>query len=415
MQQTPSIPVTGYPTYRWVVVSLYMLATVSSQMVMITLGILLPSISADLSLSPAQQGLLGSISYWAPIILAVPIGWAGSRMSPKWLTFATLAGGTLCLFVQSWAPVFAVLLAGRLLFGITTVAQQPARAVLTRQWFPLGEVIVVNGLSNVFFGIVVGGGLAVAPMILALTGDDWRTTIQVFGVYYGAVGLAWLLLGRDRVTGETITTANQKALDMLRGAIRYKDLWIGGMGFCGATMSFGTFLTFYPTLMLDDYGVSEKLSGGVLALDVILGGIVGIVVGYVAAATQTEGRFLQVLGILMIGSFVGMISTGWIPAMFLFGAINGLAWAFFPILITVPFTLRGIQTRELAVAFSITMMWVSMGIALGPLITGYLQELTGSLKLSMFIISFGPVTLILAGSTLGFGRDPVPVTAASSD
>ena len=72
------------------------------------------------------------------------------------------------------------------------------------------------------------------PMILALTGDDWRTTIQVFGVYYGGVGLAWLLLGRDRVTGETITTANQKALDMLRGAIRYKDLWTGGIGFCGA-------------------------------------------------------------------------------------------------------------------------------------------------------------------------------------
>ena len=415
MQQTPSIPVTGYPTYRWVVVSLYMLATVSSQMVMITLGILLPSISADLSLSPAQQGLLGSISYWAPIILAVPIGWAGSRMSPKWLTFATLAGGTLCLFIQSWAPVFAVLLAGRLLFGITNVAQQPARAVLTRQWFPLREVIVVNGLSNVFFGIVVGGGLAVAPVILALAGDDWRTTIQVFGLYYAAIGLAWLLLGRDRVTGETITTANQKALDMLRGAIRYKDLWIGGIGFCGATMSFGTFLAFYPTLMLEDYGVSLQLSGGVLALDVILGGIVGIVVGYVAAATQTEGRFLQVLGILMIGSFVGMIITGWVPAMFLFGAINGLAWAFFPILITVPFTLRGIQTRELAVAFSVTMMWVSMGIAVGPLITGYLQELTGSLKLSMFIISFGPVTLILAGSTLGFGRDPAPVPAVSSD
>ena len=154
---------TGYPTYRWVVVSLYMLATVSSQMVMITLGILLPAISTDLSLSPGQQGLLGSISYWAPIVLAVPIGWAGSRMSPKWLTFATLAGGTLCLFVQSWAPVFAVLLAGRLLFGITNVAQQPARAVLTRQWFPLREIIIVNGLSNVFFGIIVGGGLAVAP------------------------------------------------------------------------------------------------------------------------------------------------------------------------------------------------------------------------------------------------------------
>ena len=138
-------------------------------MVLNTLGFLLPAISADLSLSPSQQGLLGAASHWGNLALAIPLSWATSPLSPKWLTAATLVMATGCLFLQSWAPVFIVLLVGRLLFGISNIAQMPARALLTHQWFPPREVIYVNGLSNVFFGLVVGGGLVTAPVILELT------------------------------------------------------------------------------------------------------------------------------------------------------------------------------------------------------------------------------------------------------
>ena len=414
MHQSSQEPLTKDPAYRWVVISICMVANVSSQMVIMTLGILLPAITADLALSPGEQGLLSSAPYWAPIVLAIPLGWVGSRMSPKWLTLATLVIGTLCLLMQSWAATFAVLLAGRMLFGISTIAQQPARAVLTRQWFRLREIVVVNGLSNVAFGVVVGGGLALAPVILALADEDWRTTIRMFGLYYGAIALAWLVLGRDRPTADSGAMANQGAREVLRSALRYRDLWICATCFCGATLSLGSLLAFYPTLMLNEYDVSLKMSGGVLAVDVTVGGILGLGVAYVAAATRQEGRFLQVLGVLMIGSSVGMIQTGWVPAIFFFGTLNGIAWAFFPILITVPFTLRGIQSRELAIAFSFTMMFISMGIALGPLITGYLQELTGDLKLALFVMSFVSVTLIVAGATLSFGREPAGTLASEA-
>ena len=60
----------------------------------------------------------------------------------------------------------------------------------------------------------------------------------------------------------------------------------------------------------------------------------------------------------------------------------------------------------LAVAFSFTMMMTSVGTSLGPLITGFLTEATGDLKLALFIMSFTSVSLILAGMTLGFGVQP---------
>jgi len=380
----------------------WLFSSVSSFMVLNTLGILLPAISADLDLSPSQQGLLGSASHWGNIALAIPLSWATSRLSPKWLTAATLLVATGCLFLQSWAPVFIVLLAGRLMFGISNIAQMPARALLTRQWFPPREVIYLNGLSNVLFGLVVGGGLVLAPVILDLTNGDWRATLRIFGLYFAGITLLWTLVGRERINVADQDVVAEKGLDVVKGALGHRDLWIGGLGFAGATMSFGAFLAFYPTLMLEEFDISLRLSGAILALGVVVGGIGGIGIAWAASTHGREGNYLQVLGILMIGTNLGMVLTGSVPALFVLSFFNGVAWAFFPILVTIPFHLPGIRPRELAVAFAFTMMMTSVGTSLGPLFTGYLQEGLDDLKMALFLISFTSISLILAGSTLRF-------------
>ena len=372
-------------------------------MVLNTLGILLPAISADLALSPSQQGLLGSASHWGNIALAIPLSWATSRLSPKWLTAATLTMATGCLFLQSFAPVFFVLLVGRLLFGITNIAQMPARALLTRQWFPPKEVILVNGLSNVLFGLVVGGGLVAAPVILDLTDGDWRMTLRIFGLYFAGITALWVILGRERANEADQNVAVSQGLDVVKRALGHRDLWIGGLGFVGSTLSFGAFLAFYPTLMLEDFEISLRLTGAILALGVVVGGVGGIAIAWAASTSGREGLYLQILGTLMIGTNVGMVLTGSVPALFILSFFNGVAWAFFPILITVPFHLPGIRPRELAVAFTFTMMMTSIGTSMGPLITGFLQEALDDLKMALLLISFASITLVIAGGTLRFG------------
>ena len=401
-------PALSYSRYRWTVMVVWLFSSVSSFMVLNTLGILLPAISADLDLSPSQQGLLGSASHWGNIALAIPLSWATSRLSPKWLTAATLLMATGCLFLQSWAPMFIVLLAGRLLFGISNIAQMPARALLTRQWFPPREVIYLNGLSNVLFGLVVGGGLVLAPVILDLMDGDWRATLRIFGLYLAGITLLWTFVGRERTNVADQDVVAERGLDVLKGALGHRDLWVGGLGFAGATMSFGAFLAFYPTLMLEEFDISLRVSGVILALGVVVGGIGGIGIAWAASTHGREGNYLQVLGILMIGTNLGMVLTGSLPALFVLSFFNGVAWAFFPILVTVPFHLPGIRPRELAVAFAFTMMMTSVGTSLGPLFTGYLQEGLDDLKMALFLISFTSISLILAGSTLRFRSQRQP-------
>ena len=57
-------------------------------------------------------------------------------------------------------------------------------------------------------------------------------------------------------------------------------------------MAFGAFLAFYPTLMLEEYNISLRLSGGILALGVIVGGIGGMAIAWAASRTGREKNFV---------------------------------------------------------------------------------------------------------------------------
>jgi predicted MFS family arabinose efflux permease len=383
-----------------------MVSGVSGFMVLSTLGILLPAISADLHISPLQQGLLGSSAFWGNIALAIPLSWWTSRYGPKALTSVTLILGTAVLFLQAWAPAFTVLMAGRLAFGITVMARQPARVSLTQQWFAAREIVFVNSVQNLCFGLVVGAGLATSPYILAAFGYDWRATLNVFAGFFVVLTLSWMIWGRERKNPEQTgpqEPQETRETGVVRGALGFRDLWVQGFGFVGATLCWSAFLAFYPTLMLNTYQLSLHWSGAILALGVFAGGTAGLGLGYIVMKKGHGKLILQILGILMPVTYLGMIMTGSIPILIILALLNGVAWGFWPILFTVPFHLPGIQPRQVAVAVSVTMMMSSIGTALGPLSAGLFQQALGDLQQALFIISFSGFSLTAAGIFLRTG------------
>ena len=265
------------PNYRWVVLGLWNISSITGWMIPSTLGLLLPAISADLNLSPSQQGLLGSAAFWGNLALGIPMSLWVSRYGVKNVTTVTLALGAVLLFFQGWAPVFGVLLAGRLIFGITRLAAEPARALVIQQWFADREIVMANSFSNAIFGVIFGGGFLVTPLILKSLGNDWRMTFNIYGVLFAALTLLWMLLGRDRVTDKYRRREVPREPGLLLGALMYRDLWIAGFGFMGVTViSFaalsltaaGLFLRFPPlpaaveTGALDPVGRGRRTSRG---------------------------------------------------------------------------------------------------------------------------------------------------------
>ena len=383
-----------------------MVSSVSGFMVVSTFGILLPEITAELGLSPTQQGLLGSAAFWGNLTLAVPLSWLFSRFSPKTLTTVTMVFSTVFILVQASAPLFAVLIFGRLAFGFSVIARQPAQAILMQQWFPPREFVTVNAIGNTMFGLVVGGGVATAPFILSGLGNDWRMTLGVFGVLLALETVLWIVLGRENAGAATSRRSEALDIDIIRRAFKYRDLWITGFGFLGATLAFFAFISFFPTMVLENYSIPLRWSGSLLALGIVTGGASGLVVGYVASLTRQDKVLLGVLGALMAYTFAAMPLTGSVPLLLLFNFLNGVAWGFWPILYTVPFHLRGIKPREVAVAVGFIAMMVSLGSTLGPLVTGLLQEHFGDLRLALLCVSVAPMTLTTAGILLKQGSSP---------
>lgn len=392
-----------FPSYRWVVMGIWLTSSVIGFMIISTVGILMPAISDELGLSPFQQGMLGSAAYWGNLVLAIPIGWWASRFAPKILTTVTMVLGTLFLLSQAFAPGFAVLLLGRVAFGISVIARQPARALLTQQWVPPGQIVLINSISNAMFGLVVGGGVAASPFILAALGDDWRDTLLWFGALFGVMTLLWILFGKERVTSDYRRRLGSQDVNVLSGALRHRDLWIGGLGFVGATASWSGFLSFYPTFMLDKYEISLIWSGGILALGIFMGGVCGLGFGWLVMISNPGRAILLGTGATMAVTFAGMTMTGSLPALLVLTFVNGIAWGFWPVLYSVPFNLPGIRPREIAVSLAFIQMMSSAGIALGPLATGLLQEFTGDLRLGLTVISFASLSLCVAGLTMRHG------------
>ena len=143
--------------YRWVVFGTYLACNTSGFLIANNIGILLPAMSEDLGISPTRQGMLSAAPFWANLTLMIAISWWVSRYPPKLLVLATMVLGAIALFLQGWAPTFAMLMSGRLAFGVTMIAREPARPLLIKQWLPQREVNISGGISNLFFGILVSG------------------------------------------------------------------------------------------------------------------------------------------------------------------------------------------------------------------------------------------------------------------
>ena len=393
--------------YRWVVFSAFIVSNTAGFLIANTIGILLPSISEEISLSPGEQGILSSAPFWANLTLMIVISWWTSRYPPKILVSITIVMGAIFLFMQGWAPTFLALFVGRLLFGATMIAREPARSLLIKQWIPQRETNMAGGISNLFFGVIVSSGFLLTPKILEYFDGDWRLTMYSFGVFFLLIGLMWQILGKERknvLAGRSdFDDGVDGGFSLVTKAFSYKEVWIAGMGFTGAMMAFFSFNSFFPTMALEYYNISLSSSGFIVAMYVLPGGAAGVVVAYYLKGVRGRAPILAVAGIVISVTYCAMTFTDsyvWLVGL---AILNGIGWGFFPILYMVPFHLKNVRPREIAIAVAVVMSLAHLGSAVGPMLTGYMQEYFESLQLSVRIIAFCPITLVIAAFLLGQG------------
>ena len=391
--------------YRFVVISAYSLTNTIGWLIMMSLGILLPSISEDMGLSPTEQGWLGSSTLLANLLFALPMSLVFSKFNVKTLTTLTSLAGVGFALMQGWAPVFLVLVLGRVMFGLSMIAREPARALLTTQWVPPKEIGLTNSLINTAVWISDSLALVLTPFVLLWLNDSWRGTFTVFAMVYFAITALWMGVGRERKTSEYQRWEESEIKrDALRHVLSYRDLWLIGFGYMGIEVGFFALITFWPTLMLEEYGVPLTTSGALQSVYPVVAAVAGIVVALYLVKKDVRRPLLVLCGIILPTTSVGMMLTGSVPVLAVLWILHGVGWAFIPIVFTIPFELPGIKPREIAVAMGFIQSTMWIGGAIGPILAGILQDVTGDLRLALVVASLCSFSLVIPGLSLSSHR-----------
>lgn len=381
--------------YGWVVMAALWTLDGSVTIMIFIIGIVLPDLREEMGIRPVQAGLLGSAFFIAMTLLSLPAAIWLSRFSPKRVTLLATFGMAGMAFAQGLAPSYWIFMAARLGFMFLAVSRIQAEVLLIQQWFSGTRIATLNSITVGSFGIgqiVAIGGI---PLLLPLLGG-WRGVhIALAGVYL-VVAIAWLVVGREREYQRNAESPPQNGSSPLGALRRHPVLFLLASTQIGGAIAWASFLTFFPTYGVEVHGLTLVAVGSLFVVFPI-GGVIGAFsAGYLSNLARRRKPFIFIPGFLMPVLYLGVLTvspSGWIPLLIALGFTSSMI---VPIVLTFPYDL-GLSPREVTVAVGLVRTITPLGATLGPILTGVLQETTGSLELALTIILPVSVTVGIIG------------------
>ncbi|WP_428491372.1 MFS transporter [Rhodopila sp.] len=174
-----------FGTVRWAVVGLLFLGGMINYLDRAALSVAAPLLSKELSLSPAELGIVFSVFFFGYAAFCFVGGYASDRIGGR--NVFAIASVVWSVFCGLTAMVFSFgsLLVVRLIFGMGEGPYGSAANKLVSNWFPRRQQATAVGWANA--GTPLGGALA-GPIVgfIALTWG-WRASFVIIA----AIGLCW--------------------------------------------------------------------------------------------------------------------------------------------------------------------------------------------------------------------------------
>lgn len=378
---------TRTPPRGWAVALLSRLQLSSTALISFTFGIFLPFMRHDLDLSPLQVGLLQGVWWTSAALFALPFSVWLSRFRPAPLILISLLLQTPFVFLQGLATGFLFLLAARFLFVCCHVLAAPARPLVLQQWVAPTQYATVNAVGLSQHSIILALAISTSAWLISAVGS-WRLAYLLHGAFFLLQTLAWLAVARDH---KAPIQGMQRALQgeqttPLKALAAYPQSWLLGITMLALSMTWTALVTFLPTLLMQQRGMPPALSGpllGFLYYALIPCALCG---GWLAKNVPNRKHLLWIPALcnMLLGVATTLSASPWLLMVLLTGI--GMVWMVSPVMEILPFEYPGIRPREVAVIASLIRTFMGLGFALGPLLTGVVAELTGSLATGLQVL-----------------------------
>jgi len=311
------------------------------------------------------------------------------------------AGGILAPF----APNYVLLILTRVVFAVGTAITVPVATAIATEWFSSRKLPAVNAAMMSFINL--GNAAAYFLTVPLAVLISWKAPITIYGAVALTCALGWFVVGRDKTKPTSVTEVTdirerepEQKLG-IRQVLTSRSTLVLAFATLGSWCLGNSIGSWLPTYYNQVFGMPLQRASSIMSI---------ITVGGTAACLA--GGFLTVrIGLrkpllILSGVFFGLSALCAIlfnnPATIyisvaLFGVFGNLHN---PSLFTIPMELPKTPLRSGIVIFSVMQCGGNLGNFIGPLLVGYLVDVTGSYLpgfITAIMLSF---SLLVAGLLL---------------
>ena len=319
---------------RWIpILALVAIGTAINYLDRSILGIAAPAITADLALTSLQMGAVLSAFSWSYALLQIPGGIFLDRYGTRLTYFIAVFFWSLFTAVMALVRSLNPLILTRIGVGIFEAPCFPANSRVLATWFPQGERARANAIYSV--GQYVGLGFLSVPLFWIAQQFGWRGLFLIAGVAGMLFAFVWWALYREPAESRR---ANQAELDHIRAGgggeyvgaplrfkwshirilLRHRQIVGAAIGQFGGNSTQVFFLTWFPTYLVTERGMSFIKAGWMASLPFIAASV-GVLVGgmlsdAVLARTGSANlaRKLPIVSGMLLASTI--IAANYVPA-----------------------------------------------------------------------------------------------------
>ncbi len=325
-------------------------------------------------------------------LLAMGTGRLNDRFGPR---LVLTAGGFLVglgyILISQISGIWQLYLFYGVIMGIGMSSVYVPSVSTIARWF-----VKRRGMMTGIALASIGAGTMIMPLLAGwlISSYGWRISFIAMGIIVLALMIsATQFLRRDPQSRGQLpdgsTEVGQESSNLedsglsLREAIHTRQLWMLGAIFLCLGFSAYAIIT-HIVIHATDLGIPVTSAVNILA---IIGGlnIAGrIVIG--GAADRIGSRRALIIGIVLLSiSLLWLLIAKELWMLYLFAAIFGFTHAVLVLLSPVVAELFGLSSHGVIMGF--TDASCTIGVAIGPVLAGYIFDVTGSYQLGFLIVA----------------------------
>jgi MFS family permease len=314
----------GVGAYGWAIVALLWVVALLNYLDRQIIFSVFPLIKADLRLSDAELGLLGSAFLWVYALLSPISGFLADRFGRVRVIIVSLLVWSLVTWLTRYARSFEELIATRAMMGLSEACYIPAALALIADYHSKGRLSLATGIhtSGIYMGIILGGAGG------GWMGEryGWRFAFAALGAFGVVYTLLLLLTLRGKETSPREEAAKPRFWPALRELLSLPGFKTLLLVFASFSLANWAIYTWLPVYLYERFNMKLAAAGFSATFYIQVASFAGILLGGWLSdrwsQTSARGRLLtQCIGVTLAAPCLFLVGFTVSTALLIAGLI----------------------------------------------------------------------------------------------